>query len=139
MSPHSFFATPSSRNRQTFQHCFSYMRGSSRQLMSSFSKSQCAKLQRLPASHFLSSPTKRGECNRETYAHATRLRCWNHIFRGAHHWGHSHNIKANEVQGFVADLKELFHKPSVKAYETELQLLSASWKAGIHIHWPMGS
>ena len=58
---------------------------------------------------------------------ATRLRCWNHIFRGARHWGHSHNIKANEIQGFVADLKELFHKPSIDAYETELQQRSTSW------------
>jgi len=58
---------------------------------------------------------------------ATRLRCWNHIFRGARHWGHTHNIKADEVQGFVADLKQLFHKSSKEAYETEMQQLSVSW------------
>jgi len=43
------------------------------------------------------------------------------------HWGHTHNIKADEVQGFVADLKQLFHKSSKEAYETEMQQLSVSW------------
>ena len=36
-------------------------------------------------------------------------------------------ISKNEIQGFVADLKELFHKPSIEAYETKLQQLSISW------------
>ena len=30
---------------------------------------------------------------------ATQLRCWNHIFRSARYWFHSHNIKSNEAQG----------------------------------------
>ena len=58
---------------------------------------------------------------------ATRLRCRNHIFRGARYWCHHHNVKSAETQSFIADLRELFHKPTSKGYETELQQLSASW------------
>lgn len=58
---------------------------------------------------------------------AKRLRCWNHIFRSAHYWCHSHNVKSAETQSFVSDLRELFHKPTSEGYETELQQFSASW------------
>ena len=58
---------------------------------------------------------------------ATHLCCWNHIFQGVHYWCHHHNVKSAETQSFIADLRELFHKPTSKGYETELQQLSASW------------
>ena len=53
------------------------------------------------------------------------IRCWNHIFRSARYWCHSHNVKSAET--FISDLRELFHKPTSKGYETELQLFSPSW------------
>ena len=46
---------------------------------------------------------------------AKRLCCWNHIFRGARYWCHHHNVKSAETQSFIADLRELFHKPTSRA------------------------
>ena len=58
---------------------------------------------------------------------ARRLRCWNHIFRGARHWLRSHNIANSKVQDFIADLRELFHKPSLQEYEKAYKILTPEW------------
>ena len=48
---------------------------------------------------------------------ATRLQCWNHIFRNARFWCHSHNVQNDVIQGFIKDLRELSHQQSFEAYE----------------------
>ena len=58
---------------------------------------------------------------------ATRLRCWNHIFRNARYWCKSHNIKNNEMQDFVTDLRDLFHRSTSEEYEAHLKQLSITW------------
>ena len=58
---------------------------------------------------------------------ATLLRCWNHVFRSVRYWCHSHNIQTDVLQSFIKDLKELFHKPTIEAYETTLARLSVGW------------
>ena len=36
---------------------------------------------------------------------ATRLRCWNHVFRSVRYWCHSHNIQKDVIQSFIKHLK----------------------------------
>ena len=64
-----------------------------------------------------------------------RLRCWNHIFRGARHWIRSHNISNSKVQEFIAELRELFHKPSLQDYEKAYQSVSPEWDKRIHEYY----
>ena len=63
---------------------------------------------------------------RKFLPNSIRLRCWNHIFRSARYWCRNHNINRNQVQIFISDMKDLFHKPSHDAYEAELKQRTAN-------------
>ena len=62
---------------------------------------------------------------------ATRLRCWNHIFRASRHSLHARNIKNDEIKKFIADLCMLFHQPTVEAYNTKFKDVSSNWSSPI--------
>ena len=66
---------------------------------------------------------------------AKRLRCWNHIFRGARHWLHSHGVSNSKVQEFISDLRELFHKPSLQDYTEAHKSLSSNWNKAVHEYY----
>ena len=66
---------------------------------------------------------------------AKRLRCWNHIFRGARHWLHSHGVSNSKVQEFISDLRELFHKPSLQNYTEAYKSLSSNWNKAVHEYY----
>ena len=72
---------------------------------------------------------------RKYLPNSTRLRCWNHIFRSARYWCHSHKIKNNEIQVFVSGMKDLFHKHSSDAYEAELNQRTVNWSNQIHQYY----
>ena len=51
---------------------------------------------------------------------------WNHIFRGVRHSLAPKNPRT-EVKGFISDLRDLFHRPSLQEFITRYKELSCNW------------
>ena len=67
-------------------------------------------------------------------SNAKRLRCWNHIFRGVRH-SLAPKVPRTEVKGFISDLRDLFHRPSLQEFTTRYKELSCNWRKTVRDYY----
>ena len=61
-----------------------------------------------------------------TVANEKRLHCWSHIFQGVRH-SLARKVSSTALTGFIADLRDLFHRPSFQEYSKKYKELSSKW------------